>query len=76
MKNIKGVQIAKAVAVGSLVVAAGSANAALPEAAAAAMAGISTFVDDIMVAAWGIAAAVTLGFVGIKLFKKGANKAS
>lgn len=59
-----------------LVLTAGSASAALPADAQTAIESVSTFVTDILAAIWPIATALTVGFVGIKLFKKGANKAT
>ena len=53
-----------------------SANAALPAEAQTALDSVQTLVTDILGAVWPIATALTVGFVGIKLFKKGANKAS
>ncbi|MGR5276522.1 major coat protein, partial [Vibrio rotiferianus] len=35
-----------------------------------------TYVTDMLTSTWGIAVPLTVGFVGIKLFKKGANKAT
>lgn len=55
---------------------AGSASAALPTDAQTAIDSVATFVTDILAAVWPIATALTIGFVGIKLFKKGANKAT
>lgn len=60
----------------SLLVTAGAASAALPADAQAAIDSVKTFGDDILAAIWPIAATLTVGFVGIKLFKKGANKAT
>ncbi|KOO14412.1 hypothetical protein AKJ18_13500 [Vibrio xuii] len=60
----------------ALLATAGTASAALPADAQAAIDSISTFVTDILAAAWPIAATITGGFIGIKLFKKGANKAT
>ena len=54
----------------------GVAHAALPTEATAAFTGLSTNVTDIFTAIWPILATVTGGFVLIKLFKKGANKAA
>ena len=59
-----------------LVLTAGTASAALPADAQTAIESVSTFVTDILAAIWPIATALTVGFVGIKLFKKGANKAT
>lgn len=52
-----------------------SAHAALPTDAAAAFATISGNVTDVLAAMWPIVALATGGFVLVKLFKKGANKA-
>ncbi len=60
----------------ALLVGATSAHAELPVDAGAAVDAVSAFASDILAAAWGIAATITVGFVGIKLFKKGVNKAS
>ena len=65
------------IAVGlALAMTAGVASAALPADAQGAIDSIALFVDDILVAVWGIVTVVTVGFVGIKLFKKGASKAT
>ncbi len=66
MQNLKKVVVASA-----LVAAAGVANAALPTEATAAFTAVSGNVTDIFAAIWPIIAAVTGGFVLIKLFKKG-----
>lgn len=60
----------------ALLVTAGTASAALPADAQTAIDSVATFVTDILAAVWPIATALTVGFVGIKLFKKGANKAT
>lgn len=52
-----------------------SAHAALPAEATAAFTTISGNVTDVLGAMWPIVALATGGFVLIKLFKKGANKA-
>lgn len=54
----------------------GTAQAALPSDAQAAVDSISTFANDMVAAAWPIAGAIVVASVGIKLFKKFANKAS
>lgn len=65
------------VAVGvALAMTAGVASAALPADAQTAIDSVATFVDDILAAVWPIVTVLTVGFVGIKLFKKGANKAT
>lgn len=53
-----------------------SAQAALPAEATAAFTAISGYVTDIFAAIWPIVATVTGGFVLVKLFKRGANKAT
>lgn len=63
-------------AAGSLLMTVGvSAHAALPTEAANAFTTVSTNVTDIFAAVWPIVATVTGGFILVKLFKKGANKA-
>lgn len=52
-----------------------SAHAALPAEATAAFSAISDNVTDVLAAMWPIVALATGGFVLVKLFKKGANKA-
>lgn len=52
-----------------------SAHAALPAEATAAFSTISGNVTDVLAAMWPIVALATGGFVLVKLFKKGANKA-
>jgi len=52
-----------------------SAHAALPTEATAAFSTISGNVTDVLAAMWPIIALATGGFVLVKLFKKGANKA-
>lgn len=69
--NTKTLSVVAVAALGSV-----GAHAELPAGAAAAMTSISTLVDDTLAAVWPIATALTVGFIGIKLFKKGANKAS
>lgn len=53
----------------------GSAHAALPAEASTAFDKISGNVTDILAAIWPIVALSVGGFVLIKLFKKGANRA-
>ncbi len=52
-----------------------AAHAALPTDAAAAFTSISTNVTDTLAVVWPIVISLTSGFILIKLFKKGANKA-
>lgn len=54
----------------------GQAHAALPTEVTGAFTSISDTVTGILALVWPIATALTVGFVGLKLFKKGANKAS
>lgn len=66
----------RAAAAGSLVLGSiASAHAALPAEATAAFNTISGNVTDVLAVVWPIVAMVTGGFILIKLFKKGANKA-
>lgn len=60
----------------ALVAVSGSSFAALPAEAQAAMDELGTFATDMVAAAWVIVPIVVVGFIGIKLFKKGANKAT
>jgi len=55
--------------------AVASAHAALPTEATTAFSTISGNVTDVLAAMWPIVALATGGFVLVKLFKKGANKA-
>jgi len=52
-----------------------SAHAALPAEATAAFSAINGNVTDVLAAMWPIVALATGGFVLVKLFRKGANKA-
>ena len=61
-----------AIVVGSV----GSAMAAVPAEVTTAFTSISDTATGILGLVWPIATAVTVGFVGLKLFKKGANKAA
>lgn len=66
---------AVALAVGFAVGATATvAMAALPTEATAAFTSLSGAVTDILAAAWPVIAAVVVGFVTIKLFKRGGNK--
>lgn len=66
----------KAVLALAVVTGTGLVHAALPTEAAAAFTAISGNVTDILAVVWPIVATMTGGFVLIKLFKKGANKAT
>jgi len=59
----------------AMVVVSGLASAALPTEATAAFTTLSGNLTDILAAIWPIAAAAVGGFVLLKLFKKGANRA-
>lgn len=63
-------------AIATLAAASGSAMAALPTEVTTAFTNISETATGILALVWPIATALTVGFVGLKLFKKGANKAS
>lgn len=81
MKNfltgLKNAVTPKRVAAGSIaLMVAGSASAALPADAQAAVDAIALFVTDLLTAIWPVATALLVGFIGIKLVKKGANKAT
>ncbi|MEZ9693503.1 major coat protein [Vibrio lentus] len=54
----------------------GSANAALSAEAQAAADSMSAAATDYIAMAWTIVPIVVVGFVGIKLFRKAANKAT
>jgi len=66
---------AVALAVGA-VIGAGSAMAALPTDVTTAFTALETDGGTLMTAVWGVVTIITLGFVYIKLFKKGVNKAT
>ncbi|MDN3617025.1 major coat protein [Vibrio gallaecicus] len=76
-KSLRKFATPKRVAVGSIaLMVAGSASAALPADAQAALDAIALFVTDLLTGVWPIATALLVGFIGIKLVKKGANKAT
>ena len=68
-------KIQKLLAGAGLAVVSVASHAALPTEAAAAFSTISGNVTDVLTVVWPIVATLTGGFVLIKLFKKGANKA-
>lgn len=73
MKNMK----AKVAAVGVIALGVvGSANAALPTDAQAAVDSVNTFATDMIAWAWPVVATVTVAAIGIKLFKKFTSKAT
>ncbi len=55
---------------------AGVASAALPTEATTAFTDLGGAVTDTLAAVWPLAAAVMVGFVTLKLVKKGVNKAT
>ena len=71
----KNLKVMFVVLMGLLCFMAESAYAALPAEATAAFANISSGVTDVLAAIWPIAALATGGFVLLKLFRKGANRA-
>lgn len=77
MKNVISNHYGKLLAVMTTVLlASGTANAALDANSQAAVDSISTYANVILAAVWPIATVITVGFVGIKLFRKGVNKAT
>ncbi len=66
----------KTVVGAALLAGATSAHAVLPADAQGAVDSVTAFATDILSAAWAIVATITVGFVGMKLFKKGVNKAT
>lgn len=76
MKLFKSLNKKTASATLIAMLAAGSANAALPADAQAAVDSIATLATDILAAIWPIVVTLLVGFVGIKLTKKGVNKAT
>lgn len=68
---------AKVAAVGAIALGVvGSANAALPTDAQAAVDSVNTFATDMIAWAWPVVATVTVAAIGIKLFKKFTSKAT
>lgn len=59
-----------------LLVTAGMASAAVPAAAQAALDSVKELSDTVVAWVWGLGTAITVAFVGLKLVKKGANKAT
>ncbi|MGO4150581.1 major coat protein [Vibrio cholerae] len=57
-------------------VAATGVNAAIPAEAQAALDSVGEFSDAVISWMWGVGTAITVAFVGLKLVRKGANKAS
>lgn len=68
--------VAKTGLLASLVALSASAMAAVPAEVTAAFASISETASGTLALVWPIAVTLTVGFVGLKLFKKGANKAA
>jgi Inoviridae major coat protein len=71
-----GIRAAKGSVVAGAVLLASNANAALPAEATSAVTDVTTFATDMIAAAWPIVALITVGSIGIKLFKKFTNKAT
>lgn len=67
---------AKSGLLAALMIASGMAAAAVPAEVTAAFATITDTATGVLALVWPIAVTLTVGFVGLKLFKKGANKAS
>jgi len=59
---------------GAVLLLSQQAFAALPTEATAAFTSIGTMITDVIAATWVPVALVTVGFIGIKLFKRGGNK--
>ncbi len=59
-----------------LLVTAGMASAAIPAEAQAALDGVTELSNTVIAWVWGLGTALTVAFVGLKLVKKGANKAT
>ncbi len=77
MAKAGAVVTAKRAAFGAaLLMTASSANAALPQVATQAFSTLASYLTAMLTSPWGIALPTTVGFIGIKLFKKGANKAT
>lgn len=68
--------VTKSVLLASLLAIAGVASAAVPAEVTAAFASITDTATGTLALVWPIAVTLTVGFVGLKLFKKGANKAA
>ncbi|MFH4620491.1 major coat protein [Vibrio furnissii] len=71
-KNKKG----QTLAVLALLAVAGTASAEIPAAATAAMTSVGEFTDTVITWAWGVGTSVIVAFVGLKLTRKGAQKAT
>ncbi|MGL0924884.1 major coat protein [Vibrio vulnificus] len=67
---------ARALVAVSLILAAGAANAAIPTEAQGALDSIGEFSSAVTTWMWSIGTAITVAFVGLKLVRKGANKAT
>ena len=74
MANTKGKLTTASIVVASMV--SGSANAALTPEAEAAFTSLKEAAADNIGMAWSIAPIVVVGFIGIKLFQRAANKAT
>lgn len=65
---------AKAGFVASVIGLASAAQAAVPTEVTTAFASISELANGVLALVWPISIAITVGYVGIKHFKKGSNK--
>lgn len=65
---------AKAGIVATVTGLASAAHAAVPAEVTTAFSSISELANGVLALVWPIAIAITVGYVGIKHFKKGANK--
>lgn len=59
-----------------LLVTAGVASAAIPAEAQAALDSVKELTDSVVTWVWALGTAVTVAFVGLKVVRKGANKAT
>ncbi|EKZ9176953.1 hypothetical protein RFA54_000384 [Vibrio vulnificus] len=66
----------RALVAASLMLAVGAANAAIPAEAQGALDSIGEFSSAVTAWMWSIGTAITVAFVGLKLVRKGANKAT
>ncbi|MGY5584764.1 major coat protein [Vibrio cincinnatiensis] len=71
----KNKKVQAAVMLAGMVVA-GAASADIPPEAQAALDSVTSFADTIIGWIWGVGTSILVGFVGLKLVKKGANKAT
>jgi len=76
MKTVLKSKVTKSAVVLGALMGSSSAFAAMPEAATTALAGVTSFADSMIEAAWPIVGTITVATIGIKLFKKFTNKAT